>query len=99
MEHEKLKLSCPHCKKTMIMSWETRQCIHCNHQLDNDKIKQVISNYEDRLNNNKFYRIGTQMEKVGDSMVKTGTGMSQMGCGCMSIVGFILFVILLLSLI
>lgn len=80
MEGKTLKITCPICKKSMILTFNTTQCPHCHSTFDTDEVHKVFYDYESKLANSKLYRFGSYMEKSGNAMSGFGGFLQNLGC-------------------
>lgn len=100
MENEKIKITCPNCKKQIYLTFNTKECPKCGFKYDDEAVKNIFYKLESERANSKLIQIGKKMEKSGAQMEKAGDAMnslgnSMMGCGCLLVVLFIIVLLIL----
>lgn len=80
IENEKLKITCPHCQKPIILTFNTTRCPKCGGVYEINDVHQLFYDYESQVANSKFIQSGEKLEKIGDGLQTTGKSIEKIGC-------------------
>ncbi|MGG5316439.1 hypothetical protein [Enterococcus sp. AZ072] len=83
IENEKLKIQCPACQKSIILTFNTTHCPKCHTGFKAEDVHQLFFNYESQLANSKLYHTANKLESVSNSLKNTGDALSNIGCALM----------------
>lgn len=79
-EQERLKVSCLHCKKDIILTFNTTKCPKCGQSFKVDEVHQVFYDYESQIANSRAHNAANKINSVSEGTRKTGNWLQDIGC-------------------
>lgn len=63
MENERIKITCPNCKESIYLTFNTKRCPKCGFEYTEGGVKNIFYNLESARANNNLYQTGKKWKK------------------------------------